>query len=44
MEATKFNDLLRVARAVKKRIPNKIVRRIALADWLYNGKDWRIYA
>jgi len=44
MEAIKFKDLLRVARIVKRYIPNKLVRRIALNAWLHDGIDWRIYS
>lgn len=43
METAKFKDLLRVARKVKQRIPNKLVRRIALNAWLHDAVDWRIY-
>ena len=43
MEAIKFQHLLRVARNVKRHIPNKLVRRIALNAWLHEGTDWRIY-
>ena len=43
MPPTTFWDLLRVARAVKRHIPNKLARRIALSAWLHDGIDWRIY-